>query len=96
MGNIYNHDDCDDLIENFKVSEQEISDAVKVVLEKYKPVCINKNGLSVLDDVGGLSGFSRLLWDIYESEDRQTSSSMRAWAKGLGWSSKKVSIKKIL
>ena len=93
---ITKHDDCDDLIENFKVSEQEISDAVKVVLEKYKPVCINKNGLSVLDDVGGLSGFSRLLWDIYESEDRQTSSSMRAWAKGLGWSSKKVSIKKIL
>lgn len=92
---ITKHDDCDDLIENFKVSENEIRDAVKVVLEKHKPVCINKDGLSVLDDVGGLSGFSRLLKDIYESEDRQKGSNMRAWAKSIGWSPKKVSIKKI-
>lgn len=93
---ITKHDDCDDLIENFNVLEQEVRDAVKVVLEKHKPICINRNGLPVLDDVGGLSGFAGLLWSIYESEDRQESSEMSAWAKSLGWSPKKISIKKII
>lgn len=93
---ITKHDDCDDLIENLNVSEQEVKDAVKVVLEKHKPICINRNGLSVLDDVGGLSGFARLLDSIYESEDRQESLEMSAWAKSLGWSPKKTSIKKII
>ena len=93
---ITKHDDCDDLIENLNVSEQEIRDAVKVVLEKHKPVCINRDGLSVLDDVGGLSGFARLLESIYESENRRESSEMSAWAKSLGWNPKKISIKKII
>ncbi len=93
---ITKYDHCDELIDDYKLSEYELRDAVKVILEKHKPVCINKDGLSVLDDVGGLSGFSGLLKDIYENNNRKESSDMSAWAKSLGWNPKKISIKNML
>jgi hypothetical protein len=66
------------------------------VLNQHKPVCINKDGISVLDDIGGLGGFADFLGIIYEGEDKEEIANARAWAKSLGWNDKKISNKMIL
>lgn len=40
-------------------------------MSKYKRVCINREGISVFDDVDGLSGFADLLGTIYEGEKKR-------------------------
>jgi hypothetical protein len=77
----------------YVVRLHELEEAENIVLNKHKPVCINKDGISVLDDVGGLSGFVDFLGVIYEGEDKEESANARAWAKSLGWSDRKVSNK---
>lgn len=93
---ITKHKDCDDLLKQNIIDEYELEEAKDTVLNKYKPVCINKDGISVLDDVGGLSGFADFLGTIYEGEDKEESADARAWARSLGWSSRKVSNKMML
>lgn len=73
----------------------ELEEAEEVVINKHKPVCINKEGVFVLDDAGGLSGFADFLGTIYEGEDKGEASIACKWAKSLGWSAAKVSNKKM-
>ncbi|MBC8587748.1 plasmid pRiA4b ORF-3 family protein [Paratissierella segnis] len=87
---------CEDLLNDNMIDEYELEEAEDIVINKHKPVCINKEGISVLDDVGGLSGFANLLGTIYEGEDKEEASGARAWAKSLGWSATKVSNKMML
>lgn len=93
---ITKYKDCEDLIKQNIIDEYELEEAEEVVLDKHKPVCINKVGISVLDDVGGLSGFADFLGIIYEGEDKKEASSARAWAKSLGWSASKISNKMMI
>jgi len=93
---ITKYKDCEDLLKNNIIDQYELEEAEYTVLDKYKPVCINKEGISVLDDVGGLSGFADFLGTIYEGEDKEEASSARAWAKSLGWSATKISNKMML
>lgn len=85
-----------DLLENNIVDEEEIKEAEDTVLNKYKPVCINKEGISVMDDVGGLRGYADFLGTIYEGEDKEESTHARRWAKSMGWSARKISNKKMI
>lgn len=93
---ITKYKDCEDLIKQNIIDEDELKEAEEIVVDKHKPVCINKVGISVLDDVGGLSGFADFLGIIYEGEDKEEASSARAWAKSLGWSASKVSNKMMI
>ena len=93
---ITKEEDCKDLLESGLVSNEEIAYANDIVLNKHMPVCIHKDGVFLLDDVGGLSGFADFLGDIYESEDRERRNMLRTWSKSLGWSEKKIAYKKIL
>ena len=93
---ITKYKDCEDLLKNNIIDEYELEEAEDIVISKHKPVCINKEGVFVFDDVGGLSGFADFLGTIYEGEDKEEASSARAWAKSLGWSAAKVSNKKML
>ena len=93
---ISKYKDCEDLLKNNIIDEYELEEAEETVISKHKPVCINKVGVSVLDDVGGLSGFADFLGTIYEGEDKEEVSSVRAWAKSLGWGATKVSNKIML
>lgn len=93
---ITKYNDCDDLIKDNLISKEELDLAINTVLAKYQPVCLHKQGVYVLDDVGGLSGFANFLGLIYEGEDKSEVADMKAWAKYLGWSDKRVSIKKML
>lgn len=84
------------LLESGFVSCEEIAYANDIVLNEHMPVCIHKDGVFLLDDVGGLSGFADFLGAVYESEDKVESDGLRAWAKSLGWSEKKIANKRIL
>lgn len=88
--------DCRNLLKNGLVSDDEIARADEIVLNEHRPVCIYKDGVFLLDDVGGLSGFADFLGTVYESEDKEERSELRAWSKGLGWDEKKIANKKIL
>ncbi|MGY0372315.1 IS1096 element passenger TnpR family protein [Clostridium sp. JNZ J1-5] len=93
---ITKHENCDDLLKQNIIGEYELEKAEDTVLIKHKPVCINKDGISVLDDVGGLSGFADFLGIIYEGEDKEERASTRAWAQSFGWNTRKVSNKMML
>jgi hypothetical protein len=93
---ITKYKDCEDLLKQNIVGEYELEEAKDTVLGRYRPVCINKEGVSVFDDVGGLGGFADFLGIIYEGEDKNERTDTRTWARSLGWSDKKVPNKKML
>ncbi len=93
---ITKYNDCEDLLKHNIIDEHELKEAEDTVLAKHTPVCINKEGISVFDDVGGLGGFADFLETIYEGEDKKQASNARAWARSLGWSAAKVSNKRML
>ena len=93
---ITKYKDCDDLLKQNIIDNNELEEAKETVLDKHKPVCINKDGISLLDDVGGLRGFADLLGTIYEGEDKEETANAKAWSKSLGWSDKKISNKTML
>ncbi|ACV63020.1 hypothetical protein Dtox_2202 [Desulfofarcimen acetoxidans DSM 771] len=88
--------DCKELLQKAYISKEELLDAEATVLTKHKPVCIHKDGVFVLDDVGGMHGFISFLRDIYEGEDKEERNNSKAWAQSLGWSKRKISNKLIL
>jgi len=93
---ITKHKDSSDLLDSNLIGEDELQEATDSVIRNYRPVCIHKQGISVLDDVGGLRGFSEFLGTIYEGPVKGERAEYRAWAKSLGWSEKKISCKEIL
>lgn len=93
---ITKYPDCSDLLKDHSITEAELAEAKETVLTQYRPVCIHRIGMSVLDDVSGLSGFADMLQTYYEGEDQEEQSSCKIWAKGQGWSDKKKSIKTML
>ena len=88
--------DCNEVLQKGYISKAELLDAETTVLAKHKPVCIHKDGVFVLDDVGCLHGFINFLKEIYEGEDKEDRSNHRTWALSLGWSERKISNNLIL
>lgn len=68
----------------------------ELVLTTNQPQCIQAVGLNVLDDVGGMSGFVRMLDAIYNLDDPEEKESMKTWAKSMGWSARKTAVDKML
>lgn len=93
---ITKYKDCGDLLRRNAVGEGELEEAECVVIDKHTPVCIYKEGLNVLDDIGGLGGFARFLGTIYEGEDKEEAADARRWAKSFGWNAAKMAPRKML
>lgn len=94
---IAKHDNYDDLFENDLTTQEEISELENLVLEKYKPYCIHRDGLSVIDDVGGLSGFADFLAIKYEkTTGTKEASEIGAWATSMGWRPTKTMPREII
>lgn len=99
-----------DLVQAKVLKLSDLEAASRLVVEEHRPVCIYRRGLSVLDDVGGLSGFAGFLEKINGSgdagldsgedgspfEDGDSVASWMLWAKGQGWSPRRVSAKATL
>ncbi len=59
-----------DLVEQGRITEQELARAFSTVEETYRPVCLAADGLSVLDDVGGMDGYIRFLRGINKEKEK--------------------------
>lgn len=65
------------------------------VCQNYRPCCIRKDGLNVLDDVGGMWGYRDFLMTIHEGSEEEQEE-MREWARYLGWTGRNVSPRNML
>lgn len=77
------------------------ADSLEEVLAKHRPVCTDKDGIELVDDVGGISGFCRMLRTIYEAdvnndEDMREREEMLGWAEMMGWTGRRISPKQTL
>ena len=88
--------ECVDLIEAGRLSPEELEEAMNAVVEKYRPVMVGADGFNAIDDVGGIVGLGQFYRcvnggecaDLYDNKEEA-----EAWAKGLGWSRRRVSLK---
>ena len=99
--NVYKKNEVGNWIDNEgKVVEKEIEQMEEVLL-KHRPVCIAKDGIELVDDVGGIYGFCNMLQtiyeaDIYDEEEKDERDSMISWANMMGWTGRKTSPKQTL
>lgn len=63
---------------------EELSKTIATVAIKKKPICIALDGLSVMDDVGGVHGYIDFLMESRLSLPPERDE-IREWAKGMGW-----------
>ena len=54
------------------------------IQRKEKPICIAWDGMSLVDDVGGVGGFCEFLETI-NGDNPEEKKSYKTWARSLGW-----------
>ena len=74
---------------------------IEEVAAKHRPNCIEKDGIELLDDVGGIGGFCEMLQVIYEADFRDDEqwdarNQMLDWAQMMGWTGRRVSPERTL
>lgn len=72
-----------------KVNNAEILEEVE---DKEKPVCIEADGLPVMDDAGGIHGYVETLQEIKEEKNPDS----RSWARMQGWTGRNAKPENIL
>ncbi len=93
---------CEDLIESGRISQEELDEAILQVHKSYRPVVIAQDGLSVLDDAGGLNGFCEFLKGTFAEEpydgpyEYGNRKENLVWAKSFGWTGKMKNNKTML
>ena len=84
------------------LSKDEIEQSIfEEVIEKHRPLCIAKDGIELVDDVGGIHGFCEMLetiyeCDFYDEEAVEERESMLAWAQMMGWTGRRIGVKQTL
>ena len=58
-------DDQTPMYKNGEIIEGELRNQIAMVISKLRPLCISADGLPVLDDVGGISGYCEMLTGIH-------------------------------
>ena len=81
--------------------EDILVDSLEEIIAKHRPICIEKDGIELVDDVGGIGGFCEMLktiyeTDIYDEEDMEERDSMLGWAEMMGWTGRRISPKQTL
>ena len=87
-GEVYDISGLFDAVDNrqqFKCEvDEELRAQLAVVDVKKMPICTKADGLSVMDDVGGISGLLDF-YRIINGDELDEKAEMREWARGLGW-----------
>ena len=88
-------ENCPDLVESGKITQSELDRANVKCREVYRPVLIARDGEMLVDDVGGIHGFTDFLrkvnpvlkgLDPEDKEDaRREKREYLEWARSLGW-----------
>ena len=63
---------AEDLIESGRLNREEYVDAVALMQETYRPLCIAQDGMNVLDDVGGIWGYAQFLKGINQPDKQKS------------------------
>ena len=93
---VYEYDYGDGWEVRITVSDIAYTDEEKeFVCQNYRPRCICKDGLNVLDDVGGMWGYREFLATIHEGNEEEQEET-REWARYLGWTGRNVNPKNML
>lgn len=90
--------DFNDLLEDHRITMEEGNEAIKKVKCSYRPVMIARDGIDIVDDLGGYGMIPCFLRAIHndESEDNQmydNAEDTLAWAKSQGWSDRNIALK---
>ena len=93
--------DKNKLDEAIAISTDFNENQLNTVMSKRRPVCIAADGLSLLDDVGGIHGYCAMLRSIYEYRLADMGSveerfRTTVWAKSMGWTGKMKALDKML
>lgn len=65
-------------------ADAELVKCLTTVDRKEKPICTAWDGMSVMDDVGGIDGFCEFLQAI-NGKDTEKKKQEKEWARSLGW-----------
>lgn len=85
------------LLEEYGDSDLAQPEAVKKVKETLAPTCIYAEGLPLIEDVGGVSGFCDFLKGMHGTRNnRDYVKEDIVWAKSLGWSGRLAKAEKLL
>ena len=101
--------DACDLVEQGRVTQQDLDEAIAGIYKNYRPVCIAADGMFLVDDAGGLSGYTRFLrsinpiaekeyWgkdDVPDNWAYEDKKSSLKWARSLGWTDR-INVKRML
>lgn len=79
------YDDQTPLYKNGEIIEGELAEQIRSMVVNCRPVCIEADGLPVLDDVGGISGYCDMLLSIHRKDDTEAAEETKEWAAGMGW-----------
>lgn len=88
-----------DLIASGRLTQKELDEALSQMYKTYRPVCIAQDGFPVMDDVGGVPGYLEFLSTINGPADETSMNEIQsnwAWAKDMGWSTRRSSNKNLL
>lgn len=80
---------------NCEYIDGELYELVKLAWGLEKPVCIAKDGLDVMDDVGGVGGYINFLQELHEG-DKETRAENKEWARSQGWTGRDRKPEKML
>lgn len=79
---------------NIEIVGDECDRLAEVDSKKY-PLCIESDGVSLVEDPGGIYGFYEMLKTL-AGDDPEEKRSMKEWAKGLGWTGRMCEPRKML
>lgn len=85
-----------DLIEDGRVSQEELEEATLTMLTTHRPVCIAQDGYPVLDDVGGINGYVQFLEEIHQRPFMEPPTEAELWAESMGWKRRRISNQRML
>ena len=73
----------------------ELNELMRRAEWKQMPVCIDADGMNLVDDVGGVYGYVDFIKTLH-GDDKEVAREMLEWAEGLGWSSRMNKPEKML
>ena len=79
----YDYSSLNDI--NCETVNGESKDKLESVIAHYMPICIESDGLPVMDDVGGVGGYCRFLEDLCGKRSGEDVEELRDWAGMQGW-----------
>ena len=79
----------------------EFTDVLDEVVSRHRPVCIGKDGIELVDDVGGIGGFCNMLRVIHDADMEDDMAwderkQMLQWLDMMGWTGRRINAKRTL